>query len=216
MRNTFYGTTNVTWYQLLNEMIDMRSFSNLWFWIALAVTWSTNSHWVLGVPYDMVVRAAKHGAEAETDLDDVVRVNINRTLYIFGTAGVWLLGFTSFLLATLIVLGFVYDVELAQALFLLAFPLTIVAVLRLRTARQIRADGAEGAELRRRLTRHRIWTQVIGMISIFVTTMWGIYQNLSFMFPDHNFKYQGSISLHDEDYASTGAFTDDWWRARGL
>ena len=45
------------WYQSIFELIDMRSFSNLWYWIALAVMWSTASHWVLGVPWDMVIRA---------------------------------------------------------------------------------------------------------------------------------------------------------------
>ncbi len=55
----------------------MRSFSNLWYWIALAVTWSTASHWVLGVPFDMVLRARRHGGDAERDLEDMVRVNVS-------------------------------------------------------------------------------------------------------------------------------------------
>ena len=33
--------------------------------------------------------------------------------------------------------------------------------------------------------RHRLITQVIGMISIFITALWGMYQNLSYMMPDH-------------------------------
>jgi hypothetical protein len=41
------------------EVIDMRSFSNLWYWIALAVLWSSTSHWVLGVPFDMIQRARR-------------------------------------------------------------------------------------------------------------------------------------------------------------
>ena len=27
--------------------------------------------------------------------------------------------------------------------------------------------------------RHRLYTQIIGMFSIFVTALWGMYQNLS-------------------------------------
>jgi len=42
----------VTWYETIFELIDMRSFSNLWYWIVLSVLWSTMSHWVLGVPFD--------------------------------------------------------------------------------------------------------------------------------------------------------------------
>lgn len=80
------------WYQTLFEMIDMRSFSNLWFWIALAVMWSTASHWVLGVPFDMVLRARRYGGEAQADLEDIVRINVNRLLYISQVSGLWLLG----------------------------------------------------------------------------------------------------------------------------
>jgi len=105
--------TPVSWTNALFEVIDMRSFSNLWFWIALAVVWSSVSHWVLGVPFDMIQRARKQGGQAEADLHDMVRINVNRLLYIA------------------------------------------------------------------RLSKHRVITQFIGMISIFVTAMFGMYQNLA-------------------------------------
>ena len=31
--------------------------------------------------------------------------------------------------------------------------------------------------LYKRLARHRIYVQLIGMLSIFVTSLWGMYQN---------------------------------------
>ena len=167
------------WYELVLEVIDLRSFSNLWYWIALAVVWSTTSHWVLGVPYDMVLRARRHGGQAETDLEDMVRINTNRMLYIARVSGIWLLGFASFLLTGLAILGFYYWIELAQALFLLAFPMTIVGILSLATSRKIVGESASGELLRKRITRHRIITQAVGMFSIFATAMFGMYQNLS-------------------------------------
>ncbi len=156
----------------------MRSFSNLWYWIGLAVVWSTTSHWVLGVPYDMVLRARRQGGEAEVDLEDMVRINSNRILHIVQVSGLWLLAFICGSLTMLVMLGFWYGVEFAQALFLLAFPLSIVGMLSMLTAQRIRRDGDEGEALRRRLTRHRVATQFIGMMSVFVTAMWGMYQNL--------------------------------------
>ncbi len=167
------------WHQSVFELIDMRSFSNLWFWIALAVVWSTASHWVLGVPYDMVARARRQGGQAEADLEDMVRINTNRLLYISDVSGLWLLGIICFFLTGLCLLGFVYDVEFAQAVFLLAFPMSIVGALNLSTARKIRNEHATGEALWRRLGRHRTWTQGIGMVAIFVTALWGMYQNLS-------------------------------------
>lgn len=166
------------WYTSIFELIDMRSFSNLWFWIALAVVWSTASHWVIGVPFDMVHRARRHGGQAEQDLEDITRVNVNRLLYIGRLSGLWLLGFGCFILSGLAMLGFYYQIEFAQALFLLGFPMSMVALLSLNTAHRIEVENAQGEQLRKRLTRHRLYTQLIGVVSIFVTALWGMYQNL--------------------------------------
>ena len=167
------------WYNIVLELIDLRSFSNLWYWIALAVFWSTASHWGLGVPHDMVMRARKKGGQAEQDLQDMVRINTNRLLYISQVSGLWILAISCFLLTILGVLGFYYWIEFAQALFLLLFPMSFVGLLSLSTARLIVQEQATGDALYRRLTRHRIITQVIGMASIFVTSLFGMYQNMS-------------------------------------
>ena len=167
-------------YQTIFEMIDMRSFSNLWFWIALAVMWSSASHWVIGVPFDMIVRARRHGGQAQVDLEDIVRVNVNRLLYIGHVSGIWLLAFGCFLLSGLFLLGFVYGVEFAQAVFLLALPMAMLLAMSMATARVIYELELSGEDLRARLVRHRIYTQVLGVVSIFVTALWGMYQNLSF------------------------------------
>lgn len=169
----------MTFYDNIFEFIDMRSFSNLWFWIALAVMWSSASHWVLGVPYDMVLRAKRQQGEAEEDLEVMVRININRLLYIAQVSGLWVLGFGCFFLTLLFLLGFIYDLEIAQALFLLAFPMSIIGLISFGTARRIRHDEARGDDLRRRLYRQRTYVQIIGLISIFVTALWGMYQNLN-------------------------------------
>ncbi|NKB27161.1 MAG: component of SufBCD complex [Rhodobacteraceae bacterium] len=167
------------WYKTVFELIDMRSFSNLWFWIALAVVWSTTSHWVLGVPFDMLQRARRSGGQAEADFEDMVRINVNRLLHISEVSGLWILTIGSGILTALVILGFWYEVEIAQALFLMGLPMSIVGLLSLRTARIIRRTNILGEPLRKRMVRHRLWTQVIGMIAIFVTAMWGMYQNLS-------------------------------------
>lgn len=168
----------MNWTNTLFEVIDMRSFSNLWFWIALAVLWSSVSHWVLGVPYDMIQRARKQGGEVEQDLHDLVRINVNRLLYIGQVSGLVLLGFLAFLHTALVILAFYYGVEFAQALFLLGFPMTLVGALSLSTAKAIAEQQPVGEALYKRLSKHRVITQFIGMFSIFVTSMWGMYQNL--------------------------------------
>jgi len=47
-------------------------------------------------------------------------------------------------------------------------------------ARLIVERDLSGEALHGRLTRHRIYTQMLGVVSIFVTALWGMYQNMSF------------------------------------
>lgn len=157
----------------------MRSFSSIWFWIVLAAVWSMVSHRVLGVPYDMIAAARKQGGQAEQDLEDMVRINVLRRLRMADQAGIWLLGLGCFILTGLVILGWVYRIELAQALFLLGLPLGFTALLSLLTAKRIRAEGPQGEALHRHLLRHRLWVQSIAMTAIFVTALWGMYRALS-------------------------------------
>jgi hypothetical protein len=161
------------------EVIDLRSFSNLWYWIALATLWSSVSHWVLGVPHDMIQRARREGGQAQADVEDLVRININRLLTVVDR-GAWMLaGTAAFWLTSLAVLAFWYDVEFAQALFLLMAPMAVVIWVSVRSSRKIVAEGGTGDPLFRRLTIHRRTVQVIGMLSITVAAFYGTWQNLS-------------------------------------
>jgi hypothetical protein len=165
-------------YQTLREVIDMRSFSNLWFWIVLAVLWSSNSHWVLGVPYDMVMRARRHGGEAVADMETIVGINTRRILGIVDMAGYWILASFTFILSVLLTLSIFYGVEFAQAVTCLFFPMLFVGLLSIRTARRITSENLSGDALMRRLHIHRLMVQGIGIVSIFITSMFGMWVNL--------------------------------------
>ena len=164
-------------------LIDPRSFSSLWFWIALAVTWSSASHWVIGVPFDMVVRARREGGDAAVDLATIAAINVRRILHVAREAGPWLIGLAAFSLTLLGLLGFAYGIEFAQACFLLLLPMIAVGALSVRTAAAIEGAGAEDADgwadLAGRLGRHRLMVQGLGVVSIFVTALWGMWQNLN-------------------------------------
>ncbi len=172
------GVAGVDFYRTVFEVIDMRSFSNLWYWIGLAVLWSSVSHWVLGVPWDMLTRARRRGGQAEADFEALVRINVSRLLYIDSVAGLWLAGFGAFVLTSLAIAGFWYRVEFAQAVFLMLAPLVVVGILSLVTARGIDRLGLTGEALRRRLALHRLSVQAVGVAAVFVTALWGMYQNL--------------------------------------
>jgi hypothetical protein len=169
----------LNWSNILFQVIDLRSFSSVWYWIMLAVLWSSVSYYVLGVPFDLITKARRLGGQHQEDMVDLVRINVNRMLVIAQTAGIILTGVVFFLLTTLALLGFVYDVELAQAVFLIALPLSIVGAVSLSSARKIRCADPEPAQLYGMLMRHRLWTQIIGMCAIFVTAMFGMIQMMA-------------------------------------
>lgn len=171
--------TDVDWYESVFEVIDLRSFSNLWYWIGLAVLWSSVSHWVLGVPHDAILRARRGKPEtAMEDLQDLARVNVNRIIYIVDISGSFLALFGSALLTILVISGFFYDVEFAQAVFFMFCPMLLIGALSIRTARKIRRLELAGNGLIRQLMIHRFVTQLIGVFSIFITAMFGMWVNL--------------------------------------
>jgi hypothetical protein len=172
------GIDVLSLFETLSEMIDLRSFSNLWYWIALAVMWSTLSHRILGAPFDMVHRARKYGGQQAQDLDDLVRINVNRMMFVVQSAGVWLLGLACFVLSVLATLGFGLSVEIAQAVFLLVFPMSLVVLINLMTAQKILKTAAQGEDLYKAMTTCRLLIQLLGMVCIFLTCLWGMFQNL--------------------------------------
>jgi hypothetical protein len=169
----------VQWYELIFLLIDMRSFSNLWYWIALAVLWSSVSHWVMGVPFDMITRARRHGGKAMDDLALLSQINAGRLLYISRNGGFWIIGFTCFLLTLLGMLSVMYHVEFAQAVLLMVAPMVLVTYLTLRTALKIEQQSPTGDALVSALMRHRFVVQLIGMVAILVTSLFGMYQNMN-------------------------------------
>lgn len=169
----------MSWNDAIFQVISLHTFSNVWYWLAVAVSWSTTSQWVLGVPFDLIIRARRKGGDASDDLETMVGINVRRITSIVDAAGLWIMGFLAFVLSALGMAGFYYGFELAQGVFCLALPLSIAGGLTVRLCRAFAVDQPEGAELVRRLLRFRFWIQVLAMVSIFVTAMYGMYHNLS-------------------------------------
>lgn len=162
------------------ELIDMRTFSSVWYWVMVAYIWSSTSHWILGVPFDLVTRARRRGGEARVELETLVGINVHRQLYIMEVAGSWVVGMTGFALAGLGVMGFWYALDIAQAVFLVFAPLTLVRALGFRLARRIKRDEIVGEELIFVLSRHRTMVQVIGLLAIVVTVFYGMSKAMRF------------------------------------
>lgn len=163
----------------LFSTIDFRSFSNLWFWLVLAVAWSNLSHFVMGVPFDMVTRARRKGGQVLEDLNTLAQIQARRRIGIMHQAGAGILGFWMTVLTMLAVLGFWYGYELSQALFLLLAPMTLAGWLGLRLAARVAEGGLVDSDLIRAIFWTRLLIQSIGLLAILVTTMWGMWHNLT-------------------------------------
>ncbi len=167
------------WNNAVFHVIDLRTFSNIWYWLAVGVTWSVLSHWIIGVPFDMIYRARKEGGAAAHDLDRLVAINVRRLMQLSHIAGLWVSAFVAFILSSIAMMAFYYGSELAQGILLLMLPVTIVAVMNLRKSHQYELKQPTGKVLIKELLHLRLIIQSIGVVAIFFTAMYGMYFNLS-------------------------------------
>lgn len=166
------------WNRLISEMLDLRSFASMWYWIVLVAVWTAASHRVLGVPYGLVLQARRGDDRAAADVAAIVAIAARRQLCAARRSGPWLAGAAAFGLTVLAILGFGYRVEFCQAVFLLAAPMAVVALLSLRTAALCLQHG-KGATLYDVLRGHRLVVRLFGMLSILLTVLWGMWWNLT-------------------------------------
>jgi hypothetical protein len=165
------------WTDQIFELIGLRSFSSIWFWFVLAGLWSLATHSVLSVPHDIIAKANK----SETTMahfQTLTDLAVARRLTAMSEGGAILIGVGCFCLTVLALLGFGYGLELAQAVFLLVAPLVLVWVLGVLLARKITSQALLGQARQKVMLRHRRLKQLIATLAIFVTAMWGMYQNM--------------------------------------
>ncbi len=146
-------------------MFRYESFFSVWYWALTVLIWTLVCQRTLGVPHDMVLRAARLPEVAER-VDQMARIGADRLAGIADAVGAPLAAAGGFGLAALAVFGFWNGIEAAKAVFLLAFPLALVWAGGVRLARQVRGARLSGEPLRARLTRRRALNQLIAIAAI--------------------------------------------------
>lgn len=160
------------------EVIGSRSFASIWYWIVFAVVWTRTTHWTFGVPYEDARNAKIIGGQYAVDFETQMEINIRKTLHVFTENSFFLTASTCFLLATIFMLGFYFELQMMQAVFLLVFPLSIVSALSLHLAHRLDEDRISGEALVKAYVWHRRLKQGIGAFSIFFAAFWGVSQTL--------------------------------------
>lgn len=164
-------------FDLVTEVIDLRSFSNLWYWIVLAILWSSMSHWTIGVPFHLVTRTRRGDTGAEADMMVLTRMNAERNVLFAETSGTAAMALSTFILTGLAIIGWAYGVEFCQAIFLLLCPSMIVLGIGVWTSYRLKADDYRNVV--QILRQHRTMVQMLGVVFIFLTAFWGMYQNVN-------------------------------------
>lgn len=175
-------------------LLDSRSFVTVWYWLVLVGMWSATGRSVLGVPTEVLgrarsdLRAGRGETMAVITLLDWLSLVLPR--WRMGPReGVVFLGVTSFGLTVLALMGFLFWLEMAQALFLLLFPFWLLFWMRHALARRLipliedaqegRASPEETATAAvRRMVRHRTWVLLLSMLAVAVTALWGTLWSL--------------------------------------
>ena len=163
----------------LFRVIDIRSFGSIWFWIVVALFWSAVTQTIMGASYDLIVRARRSGGQALSDMQVLVEIQSRRITVLMDRVGHWVVAFVMGGLALTFMLAFAYRIELAQAIFTLLLPLSIIRLMSLRLAYNIQRKKLQGDLLIRALLRHRFWLQLLGVLTIFSAATWGMLRVMS-------------------------------------
>jgi hypothetical protein len=168
-------------------LLDSRSFGSVWFWVILTLAWTVVGRRSLGVPPDVIAAAGRALPGPRNDpaalmLLDWLSLTLPRW-ELGPREGTLLLGLGAFLISALAVLGFGYDLEMAQALVLLILPFAGLFALELRLARRLGAVlGRAGVgqpvneaalEAARLLRLHRRVGLAVSVLSVAATALYG-------------------------------------------
>ncbi len=162
------------WREIVFALIDTRSFSSLWFWIVVLALWFAMGLRVFGVPIGIMRRAVRNDVQALKDLEDLVHIRARYLSHVGRKSGTWIVALVCAVLSGLGLTGFLYGVELAQAMFLLAFPAAFWGILEMVTAARIDSEAPTGKQLIEHIWRQRNCVQLVGLLSALASVVVGL------------------------------------------
>ncbi|MTH65401.1 hypothetical protein [Paracoccus shanxieyensis] len=120
-------------------ILDSRSFASIWFWLLLTLCWTLAGRRVAGVPSDVLAAIRKpQGPDdpAALLLLDWLSLTLPRR-HLGQVEAIVMLACATFVLTALFLLGFIYGLEMAQALVLLLLPFAVLYAAELRLCRRL-------------------------------------------------------------------------------
>lgn len=156
-------------------VLNSPSFGSFWYWLMIAVSWSQMTHFSLGAGLHDVRDAMRKGGQDMEDVEHLISINSRRLVQTFDKYGAVLTAIVMFLIASMATLGFGFNFELMQAMFLLVFGLVWAWVLALRFAKRVCVQELRGEALCKGFSNLRTKKQFVGIFMIFVTSFYAAY-----------------------------------------
>jgi hypothetical protein len=147
------------------DAFGVSSFQTVWYWVLHVIVWIVATQYTLGVPYDMLLRARRL-PEVAHRVELLAVIAAERAAAIYEALGVVMALVGSFLLTGLFAIGFLNGVVLAQAIFLLLFPLAIMGYSTISVALRIKRRRFRGTVLVQVLARRHFWHQVVAVAAL--------------------------------------------------
>ena len=155
--------------------IQFNSFSNAWFWFTLISLWAVFSQMYFGLSYNQLRLARFKYPERQTAIIKALELYIERSAWTGSQElSSKFAGVVAFLLSFWAVTAFYYRVELLQALFLLAVPISLSFIWRWRLLKKLAEDLPDFEKVFIKIRKIRICTLVCSLMTIFFSTFWGV------------------------------------------
>lgn len=174
--------------QTILAILDSRSFGSIWFWLLLTLAWTMAGRRVLGVPYDIAGAALKEtgpGADGPAAILLLDWLSLTLPRWRAGATEIAVLtGLAAFAMTALFLLGFLYGLEMAQALVLLILPFLLLFPAEMRLAQRVQgivraAERREvsvneaGRQAARLMRRHRRIVSTLSILAVAMTAYRG-------------------------------------------
>lgn len=163
-------------FAFLTEIVSLRSFVSIWFWVVTAVFWTLASGRVLGVPYELMARARAGDGKAGDDAAALAEIHARLDLSNGDSFSLFL---AFFLVALCLTAGFYLGHEVFAAASFFALPWLILGFLRRKTALYVLGHGGDVPAILARLFRQRRMTQVLAFVFILVSALYGLIHDLN-------------------------------------
>lgn len=148
------------------DALGISSFETVWYWVLHVLVWTLVTHRTLGVPYDMILRARRL-PEVLDRVEALSLIFSERATALCRRVGVAAALVGGFVLSGLFALGFLSGLVLAQAAFLLLFPLAVIVYSTMTAALRIERRQFRGTVLLQVLARRHFWHQIVAVAALF-------------------------------------------------